>query len=78
YVKSKASTGPQQSAEYDKIDIGSSTDPKLVNIGKCCTADDRKKEIVLLKRYKDVLAYSYEDLKAFKPKDMQHSIPLKP
>ncbi|KAH9290276.1 hypothetical protein KI387_034393, partial [Taxus chinensis] len=29
YVKSRASTGPQQSAEYDKIDIGNSTDPKL-------------------------------------------------
>ncbi|KAH9324463.1 hypothetical protein KI387_004641, partial [Taxus chinensis] len=29
-------------------------------------------------KYIDVLAWSYADLKSFKPKDVQHSIPLKP
>ncbi|KAH9293352.1 hypothetical protein KI387_041448, partial [Taxus chinensis] len=43
YVKSKASTGSQQSAEFDKTNIGSCIDPKLVNIGKCCTPEEKKK-----------------------------------
>ncbi|KAH9288833.1 hypothetical protein KI387_032950, partial [Taxus chinensis] len=43
YVKFKASTGPQQSVEYEKINIRSSTDPQLVNIGKFCTPEEKKK-----------------------------------
>ncbi|KAH9303390.1 hypothetical protein KI387_014973, partial [Taxus chinensis] len=31
----------------------------------------------MLRRYTDLLAYSYDDIKAFQPKEMQHFIPLK-
>ncbi|KAH9319264.1 hypothetical protein KI387_021033, partial [Taxus chinensis] len=43
YVKSKDSKGAQQSIEYDKINIGSSTDPEMVNIGKCFSQEEKRK-----------------------------------
>ena len=38
---------------------------------------EKEKFITLLHEYKDILAYSYEDLKSFRPKEVQHDIPLK-
>ncbi|KAH9310829.1 hypothetical protein KI387_025864, partial [Taxus chinensis] len=49
----------------------------FVNVGKCCTPEEKRKFVKLLKKYMDVLAWSYADLKSFKPKDVQHDIPLK-
>ena len=60
------------------MNIGSLDDPKMVNIGKYCTEEEKKKVVNFLKRYVDVLAYSYDDLKYFQLKEMQHFIPLKP
>ena len=39
--------------------------------------EEKEKFITLLHEYKDILAYSYEDLKSFRPKEVQHDIPLK-
>ncbi|KAH9311612.1 hypothetical protein KI387_026647, partial [Taxus chinensis] len=50
----------------------------MVNIGKCCSPEEKVRFTTLLKKYIDVMAWSYADLKSFKPKDVQHSIPLKP
>lgn len=68
YIKSKTSKGAQQSVEYEKTNIGSLNEPMLVNIGKCCTQEERKKVANLLKWYVDVVTYSYDDLKVFQPK----------
>ena len=40
---------------------------------------EKEKEnfITLLHEYKDILAYLYEDLKSFHPKEVQHDTPLK-
>ncbi|KAH9294895.1 hypothetical protein KI387_038483, partial [Taxus chinensis] len=77
-MKSKVSLGARKSAETKKFNIGSLDDPKMVNTGKCCSQEEKKKVVNMLKRYVDVLAYSYDDLKDFHPKEMQHFIPLKP
>ncbi|KAH9316615.1 hypothetical protein KI387_025242, partial [Taxus chinensis] len=43
YMKSKVSQGARKSAETKKVNIGSLDDPKMVNIGKCCTQEEKKK-----------------------------------
>lgn len=57
--------------------IGLESDMRFVNTGNSCTSAKRKQLIQLLCQYFDVLAYSYDDLKSFKPKEVQHDIPLK-
>lgn len=62
---------------FEKYNIGSEEDPKFVNIGNNCNAEEKDQFIKLLRQYMDVLAYSYDDLKSFHPKEVQHDIPLK-
>ncbi|XP_057862524.1 uncharacterized protein LOC131070880 [Cryptomeria japonica] len=62
---------------YEKYNIGLDEDLKFVNIGNNCTLDERDQFIQLLRQYPDVLGYSYDDLKYFQPKEVQHDIPLK-
>ncbi|KAH9288747.1 hypothetical protein KI387_032864, partial [Taxus chinensis] len=49
YMKSKVSQRAQKFAETEKVNIGSLDDPKMVNIGKCCTQEEKKKVVNLLK-----------------------------
>lgn len=55
---------------YEKYNIGSDEDFKFVNIGNNCTSDERDQFIQLLHQYHDVLAYPYDDLKSFQPKEV--------
>ncbi|KAH9310024.1 hypothetical protein KI387_037935, partial [Taxus chinensis] len=43
YVNSKVSHGAQQSTEIEKTNIVSVDDPKMVNIGKCYTQEEKGK-----------------------------------
>lgn len=63
--------------EIEKFNLRSKSNPKFVNIGKCCTFEEKDKFIQLLCQYIDVLAYSCVDIKYFWPKEVQHDIPLK-
>ncbi|KAH9314313.1 hypothetical protein KI387_022940, partial [Taxus chinensis] len=63
YMKSKVSQGARKSVESNKVNIGILYDAKMVNTGKFCTQEEKNKVVNLLKRYVDVLAYSYDDLK---------------
>jgi hypothetical protein len=38
--------------------------------------DDREKMIALIREFKDVFAWSYKDLKAYREDVIQHVIPL--
>ena len=49
--------------EFIEVNIGTPHDPKMIKIGKGTTAEERKKLINLLQEYRDVLAFSYEELK---------------
>ena len=77
YIKEQQNERTRSMEHYEKHNIGTDEDPKLVNIGNWCTDEEKEKFIVLLREYRDVLAYSYEDLKSFRPKEVQHDIPLK-
>ncbi|KAH9291021.1 hypothetical protein KI387_044150 [Taxus chinensis] len=48
----------------------------MVNIGKCCSPKEKRRFFTLFKKYSDVLAYYYDELKSFQPKEMHHSIRL--
>jgi len=63
--------------EYLEINIGTSEDPKMVKIGKGTSLEEGKKLIDLLREYRDVLAFSYDELKGYREDVMEHTIPLK-
>ena len=53
-------------------------DPHMVNIGKVYTERERKEMLQLLNEYKDVISWSFEDLKTYDLDIIVHDIPLKP
>lgn len=69
YAKRQQQESSGDAMGYEKYNIGSESDPKLVNIGNSCTSVEREQFIQLLHQYFDVLAYSYDDLKYFIPKE---------
>lgn len=50
----------------------------MINIGKYCSSEEKQRSVTLFQQYFDVLAYSYDDLKYFRPEELRHEIPLKP
>ena len=62
---------------YSSINLGTETEPKYMSLGKCCPPDERNKFINLFKRYKDVFAWTYEDLKTYYTNIIQHVIPIR-
>ena len=50
----------------------------MVQIGKACNQQEREDMLKLLTKYKDVIAWSYEELKTYDPEIITHDIPLKP
>jgi len=63
--------------EYMEINIGSPSNAKIVKIGKGTSSQKRKEIEDLLKEYKDVFVWSYDDLNVYKGDIIQHTIPLK-
>ena len=48
-----------------------------MNLGIVCTPTEKSSFIKLFKEFKDVFAWTYNDLKTFNPQFMQHIIPIK-
>ena len=48
-----------------EINIGTDKDPKLIKIGKCTSEKERNSLINLIKEYRDVFSFSYDELKAY-------------
>ena len=63
--------------DCDLFNLGSKEDPCMVKIWKVHTKQERKEMLQLFSKYKDVIAWSYEDLKTYDPKIIMHDIPLK-
>ena len=62
------------SLQFKLINLGTAVKPKYVNLGKCCSPSERNKFISLFKQYKDVFAWTYEELKTYDTKIIQHVI----
>jgi hypothetical protein len=64
------------SDEIVEYNIGTEESPKLIKFGKGTMIDEREKLTTLIREFKDVFAWSYEDLKAYQEDVIQHTIPL--
>ena len=63
--------------DYLEVNIGTHEEPRLIKVGKTTPIDERNEIIKLLKEYRDVLAFSYDELKVYREDVIQHVIPLK-
>jgi hypothetical protein len=59
------------------VNIGTSDDPKILKIGAQCSQEEKGKFMDLFCEFKDIFAWSYEDLHGFDPNVIQHAIPIK-
>jgi hypothetical protein len=74
YKRKRETTKPR---EYIEINIGMDQDPRMIKIGKGTSEKERKDLINPVKEYRDVFAFTYEELKAQREDVIQHTIPLK-
>ena len=64
--------------EITTVNVGTEKDPRLVQIGSTLSSEERERLVALLKDFKDVFAWSYEDMPGIDPEIVQHRIPLDP
>ena len=62
----------------EDINIGTKDNPKIVKLSKNLPAKEKEEYVNLMKKYTDVFAWSYEDLKEYDTSIIQHTIPIKP
>lgn len=62
--------------ETQPINLGTADEPQEVRIGNTLTLEERL--IDLLKEYKDVFAWSYDDMPGLSTDIVKHKIPLYP
>ena len=62
---------------YKVVNLGTEQDLKNINLGKNYTLTERATFMKLFKEFKDVFAWTYEDMKTYDKKIIQHVIPLK-
>lgn len=67
----------QKPTNYVEINIGTEKEPKMIKIGKGINEKERLEIVKLVKEYRDVLAFTYDELKAHREDVIQHTIPLK-
>jgi ribonuclease HI len=63
--------------DHIEVNIGTVEEPWMVKIGKTTPIEERVELDKLLKEYRDVLAFSYDELKVYREDVIQHVIPLK-
>ena len=62
---------------YEAVNLGTEQDPKNINLAKNCTSTEKATFMKLFREYKDIFTWTYEDLKMYDTKIIQHVIPLK-
>jgi hypothetical protein len=72
------STLQPQPEEVEDCDLGTEKEPRLVKISKFLPPKVKDKYKDLLKQYKDVFSWSYDELKTYETSIIDHKIPLKP
>jgi hypothetical protein len=61
---------------YETVNLGTKDNPQNINLGKGCSEQERYTFIKIFKEFKDVFAWTYDDLKTFDPNSMQHEYML--
>jgi hypothetical protein len=72
------STLQPQPKEVEDCDIGTKEEPRIVKISKYLPPEMKGKYANLLQQYKDVFAWSYNELRTYDTIVIEHKIPLKP
>ena len=62
---------------YQAVNIGTKRNPKNINLGVCCTKQERSYFTKHFVKYQDVLSWTYQDLKTYNTRIVQHIIPMK-
>lgn len=75
--KARTTIGTPHPEYLEEINPRTEGSPKKVYIGKKMSQKVRKMLIDLLRKYRHIFAWSYDDLKAFREDLFQHEIPLK-
>ena len=65
------------SLQFELINLGTEVKPRYVNLGKCCSPGEINKFISFFKQCKDVVSWTYEELKTYDTKIIQHVIPIR-
>ena len=63
---------------HNTINLGTEENPQFINIGLTCSSKEERDLVKLCKEYKDVFAWTYDDLKTFDPSIIHHNILLNP
>jgi hypothetical protein len=62
---------------HETVNLGTSENPKNVNLGKTISKEERKSYLKLFRQYQDVFAWWFRDLKTYDTYIIQHTILLK-
>jgi hypothetical protein len=65
-----------QSDKVLEFNIGSGIEPRMVKIGKGTTKAKRDGILDLIRQFKDIFSWTYDDLKSYRSDVIQHAIPL--
>ena len=63
--------------KVNDFNIGTTSDPKFIKISKNLPEKEKVEYLALLKKYRKVFAWRYEDLKVYDIFVIQHTIPIK-
>lgn len=77
-VRDKDKATIKTDEEVERINLGTDCSPKDVFIGKNLTPKIRQDIISLLRTYRHIFSWSYDNLKAYREDFFQHEVPLKP
>jgi hypothetical protein len=72
------STLQPEPEEVEDCDVGTKEDPRMVKISKYLPPEVKNNYKDLLGQYKDVFAWSYEEMRTYETTVIEHKIPLKP
>jgi len=64
--------------DIELINLGEKGEEKKVKIGTTMTKETRERLYALLREFRDIFAWSYQDMPALDPDIVQHKLPLKP
>jgi hypothetical protein len=76
-VPAKSTLQPQPK-EVEDCDLGTEKESRIVKISKFLPPNFKSKYKDLLRQYKDVFAWTYDELRTYETSIIDHKIPLKP
>jgi hypothetical protein len=66
------------SLTHEKVNLGTNDNSQCINLGLGCSEQEKVSFVKFFKEFKDVFAWTYNNLKTFDLNIIQHVIPMKP